>query len=66
MNIIYTDDRQRARVTKRIFATHKVFDKKTGGYFNGQTVVLLYLVTANKQWSHIVFSSSQPHPSFSS
>jgi len=39
-------DHQRAKVTKRIFKTHKIFDKKTGGWFNGQTVVLLYLVTA--------------------
>ena len=31
-------DRRRAKVTKRIFATHKLFDKKSGGYFNGQTV----------------------------
>ena len=38
-------DRQRAKVTKRIFGTYKVFDKKTGGYFNGQTVVLLLLIT---------------------
>ena len=38
-------DRQRAKVTKRIFGAHKVFDKKTGGYFNGQTVVSLFLVT---------------------
>ena len=38
-------DRQRAKTTKRIFAAHKIFDKKTGGYFNGQTVILLYLVT---------------------
>jgi len=39
-------DHQRAKVTKRIFKAHKIFDKKTGGWFNGQTVVLLYLVTA--------------------
>jgi hypothetical protein len=38
-------DRQRAKVTKRIFGAHPVFDKKTGGYFNGQTVVLLFLIT---------------------
>ena len=25
-------DRQRAKVTQRIFGAHKVFDKKTGGY----------------------------------
>lgn len=38
-------DRQRANVTKRIFGAHKVFDQKTGGYFNGQTVVVLFLIT---------------------
>ncbi len=38
-------DRQRAKVTKRIFGAHTVFDKKTGGYFNGQTIVFLFLVT---------------------
>ena len=39
-------DRQRAKQTKRIFGAYKVFDKKTGGYFNGQTVILLLLVTS--------------------
>ena len=39
-------DRQRAKVTKRIFAAYKVFDKKSSGYFNGQTIVLLYLITS--------------------
>ncbi len=34
-----------AKRTKRIHAAHKIFDKKTGGYFNGQTVVLLVLVS---------------------
>jgi len=38
-------DQQRAKVTQRIFEAHKVFDKKTGGYFNGQTRVFLFLVT---------------------
>jgi len=33
-------DRQRAKVTQRIFKAHKMFDKKTGGWFNGQTVVV--------------------------
>jgi len=36
---------QRAKITKRIFGTHKIFDKKTGGYFNGQAVVILLLIT---------------------
>jgi hypothetical protein len=38
-------DHKRAKVTRKLFKTHKVYDKKTGGYFNGQTVVLLLLVT---------------------
>ena len=38
-------DHRRAKLTKRIFGAHKIFDKKTGGYFNGQTVVLLVLVS---------------------
>ena len=38
-------DHRRAKRTKRIHAAHKVFDKKTGGYFNGQTLVFLALVS---------------------
>ncbi|MCI5121317.1 MAG: transposase, partial [Candidatus Electrothrix sp. AUS4] len=38
-------DRARCKVTKRIHKTYKQKDKKTGGYVNGQTVVLLLLVT---------------------
>lgn len=38
-------DHRRAKRTKRIHAAHKVFDKKTGGYFNGQTLVFLVLVS---------------------
>ncbi len=37
-------DKQRAKVTQRIFGAHSVFDTKTGGYFNGQTMVFLFLV----------------------
>jgi hypothetical protein len=54
-------DRQRAKVTKRIFKTHKIFDKKTGGWFNGQTVVLLYLVTAKVSLA-VGFDFYQPDP----
>ena len=38
-------DRQRSKSTKRIFATHKIKDKKTGGYFMGQNIVMLVLAT---------------------
>jgi len=37
-------DRQRAKVTKKL-PTYRVYDKKTGGYFNGQTIVCVLLVT---------------------
>lgn len=54
-------DRQRAKVTKRIFATYKVFDKKSGGFFNGQTVILLLLVTP-KVTLPVGFRFYQPDP----
>jgi len=38
-------DRARCKITKRIHKTYKQRDKKAGGYVNGQTVVLLLLVT---------------------
>ena len=54
-------DRQRAKVTQRIFRAHKGFDKKTGGYFNGQTVVLLFLITP-KVSLPVGFRFYQPDP----
>jgi hypothetical protein len=38
-------DHRRAKRTKRIHGAPKVFDKQTGGYFNGQARVFLVLVT---------------------
>lgn len=38
-------DHRRAKTTQRIFGSHKVFDKKTGGYYNGQCLMFLVLVT---------------------
>jgi hypothetical protein len=38
-------DHRRCKRTRRIWKAHKVFDKKTGGHFNGQTLVFLVLVT---------------------
>jgi len=38
-------DRERSKVTKRIFAVHKLKDKTSGGYIMGQCIVLLLLVT---------------------
>ena len=38
-------DRARSKRTKRIYGVHKQKHKLSGGYVNGQTVVLLLLVT---------------------
>lgn len=44
--LIFDDtDKKRSKRTKRIHLAHKVFDKATGGYFNGQSLVFLILVT---------------------
>jgi SRSO17 transposase len=38
-------DKRRAKITTKITGAHKVKDKKSGGYFNGQELVFLLLVT---------------------
>lgn len=38
-------DRARSKSTKRIYKAHKQKHKASGGYVNGQTIVLLLLVT---------------------
>lgn len=45
--VLDVDDtqRRRAKTTKRIPYAHRIFDTKTGGYINGQCLVLLVLVT---------------------
>ena len=45
--VLVGDDsnRKRAKRTKKIHKAHKVFENKTSGYFNGQVVVFLLLVT---------------------
>jgi hypothetical protein len=43
--VVDDSDKKRCKVTKRIFKAHKLKDKTSGGYINGQTLVLLLLVT---------------------
>jgi len=43
--VIDDSDKKRCKVTTRIFKAHKLHDKTSGGYINGQTIVLLLLVT---------------------
>ena len=57
-------DISRSKSTKRIFKTHKQKDKKTGGYVNGQTIVLLLLVTSTVTIP-VGFIFYQPDPALS-
>lgn len=34
--VLDDSDHKRAKTTSRIYSVHKIFDKKTGGYYNGQ------------------------------
>ena len=45
--VLVTDDsdHRRSKETRRLYKTHKIKDKSTGGYINGQNIVLLLLVT---------------------
>jgi len=54
-------DHRRAKRTPKIWQAHKIFDKKTGGYFNGQTLVFLVLVTP-KVTLPVGFRFHQPDP----
>ena len=38
-------DKKRSKSTKKIFKAHKIKDKGSGGYINGQSVVMLILVS---------------------
>src|SRR5665647_2506915 len=40
-------DKERSKNTTQIAKVHKIKDKKTGGYFNGQNLVFLVLVSRN-------------------
>ncbi|BBL76800.1 transposase [Methylomagnum ishizawai] len=57
-------DHRRAKRTGRIWKAHKLFDKKTGGYFNGQCLVFLVLVTP-KLTVPVGFRFHEPDPELS-
>lgn len=54
-------ERKRAKNTKRIEKAHKLYDKKTGGYINGQELVVLYLITETVSIP-VGFEFYQPDP----
>ncbi len=43
--VVDDSDKKRAKSTKRIYKAHKIKDKASGGYMNGQSIILLLLVT---------------------
>jgi len=57
-------DHRRAKRTGRIWRAHKVFDKNTGGYFNGQCLVFLVRVTP-KLTVPVGFRFHEPAPELS-
>ena len=61
--VLVTDDsdHKRSKRTKRIFKSHKLKDKSSGGYVNGQTIILLLLVT-RKVTLPVGFEFYQPDP----
>lgn len=61
--ILATDDsdHRRSKRTPQLFRTHKIKDKGSGGYINGQNIVLLILVTP-KVSLPVGFEIYQPDP----
>lgn len=43
--VVDDSEKKRAKQTKRIYKAYKIKDKKSGGFINGQSVVLILLVT---------------------
>jgi DDE superfamily endonuclease len=54
-------DHERSKKTPRLFKTHKIRGKGSGGYINGQNIVLLILV-ADKVSLPVGFEVYQPDP----
>ena len=59
--ILDDSDKQRSKKTKRIHKAHKIFDKATSGYFNGQSIVFLLLAT-EKITIPVGFKFYEPDP----
>ena len=59
--VLDESDRARSKRTKRIYNVHKQKHKLSGGYVNGQTVVLLLLVTESVSFA-VGFGFYMPDP----
>ena len=62
--VIDDSDIERSKKTSKIAKTHKIKDKKTGGYFNGQNIVFLILVS-DKITLPVGFKFYEPDPDVS-
>ena len=58
--VLDDSEKQRSKVTRRI-TCHKVKDKKSGGYFNGQEIIFLLLVTESITFP-VGFAFYRPDP----
>ena len=61
--VLVTDDsdHQRSKKTPKLYKTHKIKDKGSGGYINGQNIVLLLLVSQQISLP-VGFAIYQPDP----
>jgi hypothetical protein len=62
--VLDESDRARSKRTRLIYKAHKQKDKATGGYVNGQTIVLLLLVTETITFP-VGFTFYMPDPTVS-
>jgi len=62
--VLDDSEKRRAKITKRIYRAHKLKDKKTGGYINGQSLLILVLVTPVLTIP-VGFGFHQPDPALS-
>jgi len=62
--VLDESDRTRSKRTQRIYGVHKQKHKSSGGYVNGQTVVLLLLVTQSVTFP-VGFAFYRPDPALS-
>ena len=62
--VLDESDRARSKRTQRIYGVHKQKHKSSGGYVNGQTVVLLLLVTQSVTFP-VGFAFYRPDPALS-
>ena len=61
--VLDDSNKKRSKTAKRIYKVHKLFDKVSGGYINGQEIVFLLLVTP-RVTIPVGFSFYVPDPAY--